>query len=471
VTKSIFNLGRSILFLIVICTILISCDKNDFITSPDASLRSSVDTLKFDTVFTTTGSITKSFKIVNRNSQAIRIAQLSLSGGASSPFKININGVSTVSSEQIDIKANDSIYVFVKVNINPTAANQPFVLTDSIRIAYNGNIKFVQLQAYGQNAVYLNNRHFTSDTTLTGEKPFVILRGLTVDTGVIVTVQAGSKFYCHADAPILINGTLKLNGSASAKIIFQGDRLDEPYSSYPASWPGIYLNASSKDNYFNHVVIKNAFQGLVLQQPASNANPKLIAQRVEISNAFEVGVLLANSWATFQNCLIARNGVNLAIIAGGNYNFENCTIAGYSTLYKPHLEAGTSIANFGTMAGNVVNNNCQVDFTNCIFWGENGSVKNELVTNRQGNATLNVLLRNCIYKAEAQPNNVIFTASIANQSPLFDSINISRNIFDFHISNPAAPGINRGFQVGIGTDLDGKNRSVGITDIGCYELQ
>ena len=464
-------MNRVLFFLIIISTLFISCDKNDFITSPDAMLRTSVDTLKFDTIFTTTGSITKSFKIVNRNNKVIRIAQLSLTGGAASSFKINVNGLPTVSTDQVDIKANDSIYVFVKVNINPTAANQPFILTDSVRISYNGNIKFVQLQAYGQNAVYLNNRKFNSDTILTGGKPFVILKGLTVDAGVTVTVQAGTKFYCHADAPILINGTLKLNGTASSKIIFTGDRLDEPYNAYPASWPGIYLNATSKDNYFNHVIIKNAFQGLVLQQPSSNPNPKLVAERTEISNAFEVGVLLLNSSALFKNCLLARSGVNLAVIAGGNYNFENCTIAGYSTLYKPHLEAGTSIANFGTVAGALVNNNCLANFTNCIFWGENGSVKNELVTRRQGTSTLTVSLRNCIYKAEEQPGNVTFIASIANQAPLFDSINVGRNSFDFHISNPGAPGINRGLPVGIGTDLDGKSRSVGITDIGCYELQ
>lgn len=458
-------------FLLFSCTLLIGCGKDEFISSKDAILSTSADTIKFDTVFTTAGSITKSFKIVNGNGKLLRISSIQLAGGAASPYKINVNGVAGNIFSNIDIRANDSIYVFVKVNINPTAINQPFIVEDSIKIDYNGNSRYVQLQAYGQNATYLNNRSFEADTILTGERPFVILRGLTVGTGAKLTVQAGTKIFCHADAPIIINGSLILNGTPTNKIIFTGDRLDEPYSNFPASWPGIYLNAASKDNYFSDVIIKNAFQALVVQQPASNANPKLIAQRCEISNAFEVAVLLANTTASFSNCLIARSGVNLAIIAGGTYNFDNTTIASYSSLYKPHLNPGTSIANFGNIGGVTVDNNCTANFTNCILWGEEGLVKNEIVTERQGATVLNVLLRNCIYKAELQPNNTIFTASIANQSPLFDTINIGRNIYDFHVSNPTAPGINKGILSSTTFDLDGKSRNVGITDIGCYEQQ
>ena len=67
--------------------------------------------------------------------------------------------------DNIEINANDSIYVFVQVNVNPTAANLPFILRDSILISYNGNQKFVQLQAYGQNAVFLNTVKLTGNVT------------------------------------------------------------------------------------------------------------------------------------------------------------------------------------------------------------------------------------------------------------------------------------------------------------------
>src|SRR5437763_4552219 len=43
--------------------------------------------------------------------------------------------------------------------------------------------------------------------------PFVILGGLTVDSNVTLTIQKGCKIFCHADAPIVINGSLKVNRS------------------------------------------------------------------------------------------------------------------------------------------------------------------------------------------------------------------------------------------------------------------
>ena len=110
-------------------------------------MSTSVDTLSYDTVFTSVGSITQSFKIFNGNNQKLRVSQVKLSGGNSSPFKINIDGTSANEVDDIEINPNDSIYVFVQVNVNPTTQNLPFILQDSILISYNGNKKFVQLQA------------------------------------------------------------------------------------------------------------------------------------------------------------------------------------------------------------------------------------------------------------------------------------------------------------------------------------
>ena len=61
-----------LLFPFGVCIIFImaSCNKENFITSSDASLFVSSDSIKFDTVFTSIGSITKSFKIINQNNNS-----------------------------------------------------------------------------------------------------------------------------------------------------------------------------------------------------------------------------------------------------------------------------------------------------------------------------------------------------------------------------------------------------------------
>jgi hypothetical protein len=57
------------------------------------------------------------------------------------------------------------------VTINPNANQLPFVVQDSIKIDYNGNTRFVQLDALGQNARFLRDRRVTSDTTWNNNLP------------------------------------------------------------------------------------------------------------------------------------------------------------------------------------------------------------------------------------------------------------------------------------------------------------
>ena len=163
------------IFIFSSAIILFSCKKDSFITSPDASLYTSHDTLSFDTVFTNVGSVTASFKIFNNNDQKLRISSVKLAGGSYSPFKLNVDGTSSPEVEDIQINKNDSIYVFVQVNVNPSSATLPFILRDSVGISYNGNKKWIQLQAYGQNAVFLKNQLITGNVTWTKTLPYVVI--------------------------------------------------------------------------------------------------------------------------------------------------------------------------------------------------------------------------------------------------------------------------------------------------------
>ena len=52
----------------------------------------SLDTLVFDTDFTTIGSTTQQFKIYNNESKSINIEEIELMGGSNSPFRMNVDG-------------------------------------------------------------------------------------------------------------------------------------------------------------------------------------------------------------------------------------------------------------------------------------------------------------------------------------------------------------------------------------------
>jgi len=462
---------RLLLLPVTCCLLLIySCKKDNFITTSDARLRLTADSLKYDTVFTTTGSITKSFKIINENSQKLRLSKVKLMGGTASSFKININGNAFTEENNVELEANDSIYVFVSVNVNPNGANLPFIISDSILISYNGINRFVQLQAYGQNAIFLSNRVITGNVTWTNTLPYVILKSIRIDTTAILTIQPGTKIYSHADAPFIVDGTLIINGTKNNEVVFAGDRLDNDYKDLPAGWPGIYFRGNSKNNVLKFAVIKNAYQAIVATSPSVNANPKLILQQCIIDNAYDAGILAANTSIYANSCLISNCGSNIALIYGGDYNFTNCTAASYSSLYILHKNPVLTVNNFASQGGAIVTANLNAVFRNCIFWADSsGFVNNEVVVNKQGSNTFTVLFEKNLYRVTSDPANSTLTNNIKNQDPLFDDIDAAKRIFNFRISNSNAPGINKGIVTIFTKDLDDNNRNNGLPDLGCYE--
>src|SRR6185503_7998558 len=289
--KNLFLVSISILILFY------SCKKDSFITNADAQVSISADEIKFDTVFTTTRSITQTFKIINENDQKLRLSSIKLMGGNSSYFKINADGFIGPEVSNIEIEANDSVYVFVSVSINQNVANIPFIVEDSVQVNYNGTNRQVNLEAWGQNAHFYRDKEITTNEIWNNDLPYVILGSLTIDPNKKLTINKGCRIYVHADAPILVDGTLEINGEKDTlnRVYFRGDRLDEPYNDFPAGWPGIFFRNTSKDNVFNYAFIKNAYQALVAVDPSLNANPRLTLNECIVDNAYDAGMIAVNS--------------------------------------------------------------------------------------------------------------------------------------------------------------------------------
>ena len=460
-------------FLLLALSVLpCSCKKDGFIISPDARLTITADTLKYDTVFTTTGSITKVFKVINENDQQLRLSKVKLMGGAASAYRMNVNGSSATEVNDLDIAANDSIYIFVSVTINPGSPNLPFIVSDSILVSYNGNNRFVQLQAFGQNANFLRNKVLIGINTWTNNLPYVILGSLRIDTTATLTIQPGCMIYAHADAPFIVDGTLIINGTKTNPVVFAGDRLDAEYKDLPAGWPGIYFRGSSRNNIMRFAVLKNAYQALVAEKPSGNTNPKIILHQCIIDNAYDAGIICSNTSLQADNSLISNCGSNIAISYGGDYTFTNCTVAGISTNYINHKNSVLTLNNYTSQNGNTVTANLNAVFRNNIFWGDAGFVDNEIIVDKQGNNTFNVLFDKNLYRANSDPAVATFTNNIKNQDPVFDSIDVNKRIFNFRVTkNASAPGINKGALTVFLKDLDDNNRSNGLPDMGCYEKQ
>ncbi|CAN5645488.1 hypothetical protein BH10BAC3_BH10BAC3_06660 [soil metagenome] len=453
------------------------CKKDGFISSPDAKLVTGVDTLRFDTVFTSVGSFTRSFTLVNGNSQKLRISNIKLGGGATSPFKINVDGLAGTSFSNIELNANDSMYVFVKVTIDPNVATNLFVILDSIQVDYNGNTSIVYLQAFGQNARFIKGQTITSNTVWNNSLPYVIQSNLEVTAGAILTIEKGTKVYCSATAAIIVNGSLKVMGEKNPAdhVFFRGARLDADYKDLPGGWPGIILTANSRNNEMNFAEVLNAYQAIVVVGGANLAPAKLVINECIIHNAYDIGLYGLQTSITARNCLISQcgndgepgiGGSNVMLTGGGKYNFEHCTMATFSNLYQNHKQPVCFISNSdgGTVAS------LQATFTNCIIYGQGGSAEDELVIQKAASDPVSFF--NSFYKIKnTDPAGVTFTGCFKNTDPLFDSINASRQEYNFRLKENS-PAVDAGKTTALTQDLDGNPRLAGIKpDAGCYEKQ
>lgn len=450
--------------------VLWACQKDRITENSSARLQTSADTLHFDTVFTTTGSITQTVKLFNDNKEGIRINTIRLAGGALSPFKINVNGYKGPQVNDLEIRGKDSAYIFVTVSINPTTSNLPFIVRDSIEITYNGNRKYVQLDALGQNAHFLRNKEITGHETWDSELPYVILGRLTVDTSATLTINKGCQIYMHADAPFIVHGTLQVNGEKwdSTRVVFMGDRLDEPYRYYPGSFPGLIFTDVSQNNRLSYTTIKNAYQGITVVEPSRNSAPKVVLEETIIDNAYDAGILAVNSSIHAQNLLVSNSGKNIVLAGGGNYQFTHCTVVAYSNTFLQRKEPVLSISNYFNTTTPPADLNAV--FRNCIFWGEDNSlVKDEVAVVKNGSTAFNVVFDHVLWRMGAHPANATVFNAI-NQDPLFETVNTGERLYNFRLKDDS-PALNKGTATGVSHDLDGHARTTSTPDLGAYEKQ
>lgn len=107
-------------------------------------------------------------------------------------------------------------------------------------------------------------------------------------------------------------------------------------------------------------------------------------------------------------------------------------------------------------------------FVNSIFWGQGSLIEDEVKVLKESNTEFDVEFENCIWKIKKQPEYGIFS-NMLNSDPLFDSINISEQYYNFRLK-PESPAIDAGKPLILPVDITGKTRGA-TPDIGAYEKE
>ena len=169
---------------------------SEYRTSDDPTLRLafSTDTLSFDTVFTAQGSATAQMKVYNRNASALLIDRVWLKEGKA--YRVNIDGEPDADKwRDIQINGHDSLYLFIRVEIDPLDQDNPVLVTDQLCFHLkNGHTQEVELEAYGQDVKRIGHkgcgRTDTTSMAFTAERPYLVFDTLIIRENMLL--EAGT---------------------------------------------------------------------------------------------------------------------------------------------------------------------------------------------------------------------------------------------------------------------------------------
>jgi len=485
---NILSYSGLIIFALII--ILSSCRKEeDFITTPSAKISFSADSVLFDTVFTTLGSVTKRLMVYNHNDQKINISSIRLANAAASMFRINVDGTPALQINNVEIAANDSMFIFVKVTVNPNNQNNPLIVSDDIIFETNGNIQKVSLTAWGQDAYY----HVPNDTIFfinqsgaivgqeimsfarcktpwENDKPHVIFGLCVVWRDSTLIIPAGTKVYLAPNSELRVwdGATLKVNGSLHNEVKFQGSRLDMPYRDTPGQWGKIWLKAGSKDNEINYAIIRNGSIGLRVDT-VINSNPTLKLDNTIIENMSVAGIFAQGSVIKATNTIVTNCGEYAIVLSiGGNYEFLHCTIGNYWN-YSSRKTPSVVLNNYYKDNNDVIQLRPLVNayFGNCIIYG---NTDEELLLDYNASASFNYKFDYCLIKTKLS-NATYFDHCKINIDPLFKNTEIN----DLHLLSGSPAKLSGKPSIGalVPKDLDENTRSstpsTSTPSIGAYE--
>lgn len=456
---------RLMIYLFVTCLAMLSaCRKSEVInTNTEVKLSFSSDTVLFDTVFTAVGSTNKRIKVYNDYAQAINISNIRLSGGSSSNFSLIVNGQALNEKSNLKIGAKDSISIFIKVLINPNNQSLPFIVQDSILFHTNGNAQSVQLLAYGQNAIFINDQVITGYTSWTSQLPYIIYKSVTVAPNVTLRIQPGTKVLFHSQAGMRVRGSLQVEGTVERPVLFAGDRMENYYAEEAGQWNGIHLLSSSNSSAIQHATIKNAIIGVRADSLGAGGSLKLLLNNTMIKNMSIAAVVgYGTKLAAFNNLFYNCGQYLFYGGAGGDYDLKHNTFAGYN----PEFGRRNPAVYLSDAASGYPPGNLKVSFVNNIVWG---TQTEEFLIDKKGSAAVGLDLRNNLMRTAAQ--TYMGNGNLLNTDPLFE--NAIRSDFSLATGSPAyRKGANLTtdlyYPQYLSKDFYKINRSVPST-LGCYE--
>ena len=499
---------KIILFFIGVVLSICSC-RSDFETvASTGDLEFSKDTIYLDTVFTNIGSSTYRLKVYNKSKKDINIPTIKLGKGLNSKYRMTVDGMQGTNGKifnNVVLLAKDSLYIFIETTATITDANPTdFLYTDQIQFDSGENLQNVELVTLIQDAIFLYPKRFADGTTetlpigdekidgfyldendpingnelqFTNDKPYVIYGYAAVPSDKTATFEAGTRVHFHANSGLIIakNASININGTPSAteklenEVVFEGDRLEPGFANVPGQWGTIWLTDGSTNNKVNHLTIKNATIGLLIQ---NNDGTTVSIKNTQIYNSSNYGILAQTAKINGENLVINNAGLaSLACTYGGNYSFTHAT---FNNNWNSSKQVAVLVSNYISGAIPEAKALTMATFNNCIIYG---SYSNEMSLTRKTGAAFEYQFNNCLIKFDNVSNQFTpnadyqfntdsahYNAILLNKDLKF--FNTSQNKFNIDATSAAFAKGNSAYLIPL--DILGNTRSL-PPDLGAYQ--
>lgn len=426
--------------LIFLGVIITGCIDDSISSSPSDQPVFSVDTLKMGVVFTEEVTVTHKFTVRNRHDKGMNISDIRLSGANADLFRLNVDGMSGKNFQNVEIRANDSIYVFVEATLPANNATVPVAVLANVDFVTNGVTSSVVLRADGQDVDRLRAITIDRDTNFEAGTPYQIFDSLVVAEGATLTLDAGADLRFHDGATFIVRGTLISNGTVENPVSIAGDRTGNvitniTFDLMSRQWNGLQFTVSSKGNRMSHTHLRNTWYGVIVSGDGTHSAdgaPKLWLQNCRLRNSGDLALEVYDADIYAVGCEFAEAANGVVKVQGGSHVFNHCTFANYylfSAIYGPaialtHLSPEDD-ADTGTPY-------TKAEFSNCIIYGLAADITPGDLTGSE------VTLRNCLLKSNGTDDDN-FISCVWGADPLYYTV---RNdyIFDYRVK-PESPAI------------------------------
>lgn len=417
---------------------LCSCIEDGFTTSPSDQPSFASDTVSLGQVFTEEGTATRRFVVYNRHDKMLNISHISIRPGGSGAFRVNVDGLSGEEFDNVEIRPNDSIYVFVEATLPHIGELTPVEITDILDFVTNGRTSSVILHAMGQDAERLTAMVVEEDTRWESGLPKIIYDSLVVAPGVRLTLGEGVRLHFHDKASFVVRGTLVSEGTPQNPVLMEGDRTGNVISGVSfdimaGQWGGVEFLPTSCGNRLSHTLIRNTQYGVV----ADSTDLYLLNCRLRNSQFYSLAT--AHTDLTAIGCELSDASEGVVYVRGGKAVFNHCTIANYylfSALGGPAVRLAHT--GFEDKKGKIDDDGSGLpyliaDFDNCIIYGNGSDLSHPDL------AGTGVRMRHTLLKSEGSDDDN-FIGCLWGVDPLYYTVR-EEYVFDYRL-HPESPAVN-----------------------------